>query len=906
MGLLRTSSASILFIFLFFPHLSADEQEQDYVDASVDIREREHGNTASAVDEPNYDSHFDKPAATTISEGAEDGVATDGTEVKNSPLHLATAVRTEGAAVLSAAQKLFHDEVLTRFPTHLSDYFFGNAGHDDDGDFDGRYVWAPRDDFYSSDTLASYRNHVVIQPPFRPFSTAEDVRLSMDRLSPNAKHHIRKQQYNKGMCNITKFEHYRIKNITKEQTALNTTEEIQSEQARATLAETNVTTTSTNTTTPTEPSLPQDPPPEPDKKQEKAGKEDECALVDYASKSAGALIIEKSKGWKGISNVLSSDNDQYAIVPTGEENKSLIIGLSEEILVKKIVLSNYERYSCNVKEFQIFGSQTMAHWANFGLYTAKSDKFGRQEFELHDSANWARYLRFRIISHYGDEHYLTITQISVYGSTMQQGFHEQWEEQQDDDNDDPVDEKVQKPVVSQGTNNSTDGESNLNVTLTNSSLSSKEVVSTESQHSSEEMEIEVDLIPKQLVSSKDSAAKGELCSSCRVRGVGNDGYLMFDWILPPVIETQCQWTALSSASVASSTARLYLFGFPASSVGMESVVLLPQKPPLFLNADGDSALQQKHDLIAEEHAPLSRLVLEETAAVADLLAQVQREIDQLLYLGEFKIKFTKPERIPSNNASVESQNPVTPVASTEENSGEKKANPVDVVASVKPPGSEIAPDVQSTHRTQSNQSVVVGEIVLENSPGMDILLARIPSASCLLDLNLTQYKKKSAQARSSTAGSANNNPATGGMEPIFKKLTGEIKSLQASLSVHEKFARDSVSCFHRVLLDLLIEQEKEREIQNRRLENLELFLSGTFLNHAFWDILSAIGNILSPVYLFHVAESLAVQLSEMKWNEAVAWVFENPWRFPSGVGFPLSLFFMFVFRRKRRTKCKLR
>lgn len=293
-------------------------------------------------------------------------------------------------------------------------------------------------------SAASYRNHVVViqlPPPFQAsfLRLDDDGELSsMDRLAEDIEQQIRRQQVRKQRrharrYNNTKFQCVPLSALSQgELPSTNPQDSVLSNEQEASASSILPTTAVTPTTTITSEvsssreasSL------EPDEKYPKPGKE-ESVLVDYASKSAGALIIEKSTGWKGTSNLLTSDNDQYAIVPTAESNKALIIGLSEEILVKKVVLSNYERYSSNVKEFQILGSQTMAHWANLGFYTAKSDKFGRQEFELQESENWARYLRFRIISHYGDdEHYLTITQISVHGTTMQQGFQEQWEENQ--------------------------------------------------------------------------------------------------------------------------------------------------------------------------------------------------------------------------------------------------------------------------------------------------------------------------------------------------------------------------------------------------------------------------------------------------------------------------------------------
>eukprot|EP00978_Attheya_sp_CCMP212_P049299 scaffold645859_cov67-Attheya_sp.AAC.1 len=158
--------------------------------------------------------------------------------------------------------------------------------------------------------------------------------------------------------------------------------------------------------------------------------------VDYANKSSGALILEKSPTMKGSSNLLNDDMDRYAIAPC-EDKKYVVVGLSEDILVKQVFLANYERYSSHVKEFTIFGSATMlmGDWAEVGTFTAKP-RNGEQSFDLTEPV-WARYLKFRFTTHYGSEHYCTLSQIKVHGSTMLQGFHEQWQASEEETEDDP-------------------------------------------------------------------------------------------------------------------------------------------------------------------------------------------------------------------------------------------------------------------------------------------------------------------------------------------------------------------------------------------------------------------------------------------------------------------------------------
>lgn len=179
-------------------------------------------------------------------------------------------------------------------------------------------------------------------------------------------------------------------------------------------------------------------------------------LVDYASKLAGAQVLEHPPSFKGASNLLTGDKDKYSIAPC-EDQKYVVIGLSEDILVKKIKLSNYERYSSRVKKFEVLASQeyptpTEEHWNSIGTYEAQS-KSGEQVFEL-ENPTWARYLQFRFLSHYGSEHYCTLSQIKVHGSTMLQGFHEQWVESEKKELElEEVDDTVELREESMGEDN---------------------------------------------------------------------------------------------------------------------------------------------------------------------------------------------------------------------------------------------------------------------------------------------------------------------------------------------------------------------------------------------------------------------------------------------------------------------
>ena len=118
------------------------------------------------------------------------------------------------------------------------------------------------------------------------------------------------------------------------------------------------------------------------------------------------------------------------------------------------------------------------------------------------------------------------------------------------------------------------------------------------------------------------------------------------------------------------------------------------------------------------------------------------------------------------------------------------------------------------------------------------LLHRFPSSKCLETLNFAGFKKDYLALRSKGNGQPEkNHPAGVPLEPIFKRLTDEIKALQANVAVHDQFAKESVMCYQGVLLELLMEMESLRTMQDARISQLEnAFYVGPWLA-TFWRFL---------------------------------------------------------------------
>ena len=86
------------------------------------------------------------------------------------------------------------------------------------------------------------------------------------------------------------------------------------------------------------------------------------------------------------------------------------------------------RYSSTVRQFLVLGSHQYpaSEWSLLGKFEA-GPEFGEQTFVLPQKV-WARYLKFRFVTHYEDEFYCTLTVIRVFGSTHIESIRQEIEE----------------------------------------------------------------------------------------------------------------------------------------------------------------------------------------------------------------------------------------------------------------------------------------------------------------------------------------------------------------------------------------------------------------------------------------------------------------------------------------------
>jgi len=83
--------------------------------------------------------------------------------------------------------------------------------------------------------------------------------------------------------------------------------------------------------------------------------------------------------------------------------------------VDTIEIANFEHYSSNLKDLELWGSSVYPTdtWFKLGNYTAENVKHA-QRFVLQEP-KWVRYLKLNLLSHYGSGFYCTLSVVEIYG-----------------------------------------------------------------------------------------------------------------------------------------------------------------------------------------------------------------------------------------------------------------------------------------------------------------------------------------------------------------------------------------------------------------------------------------------------------------------------------------------------------
>ncbi|KAJ4418152.1 hypothetical protein N0V82_005727 [Gnomoniopsis sp. IMI 355080] len=141
----------------------------------------------------------------------------------------------------------------------------------------------------------------------------------------------------------------------------------------------------------------------------------------YSSFDGGATILKTSPGAQNPKSILVENKDAYMLFTCSQENKFVIVELSEDVLVDTVVLANFEFFSSTIRHFRVSVSDKypvkLDKWKDIGTYQARNTR-DIQAFLIENPKIWAKYIRIEFLSHYGKEYYCPVSLLRVHGTRM--------------------------------------------------------------------------------------------------------------------------------------------------------------------------------------------------------------------------------------------------------------------------------------------------------------------------------------------------------------------------------------------------------------------------------------------------------------------------------------------------------
>lgn len=139
---------------------------------------------------------------------------------------------------------------------------------------------------------------------------------------------------------------------------------------------------------------------------------------NFASHDCGASIVKTNREAKSAGSILNDDKDSYLLNLCGD-TQYVIIELCEDILVDEVEISNFEFYSSMFRDVRVSVSDRFptTNWAKLGEFRAQNLRI-QQRFQIENSMIWTKFIKFEVLSHYGDEYYCPMSSVQVFGTTM--------------------------------------------------------------------------------------------------------------------------------------------------------------------------------------------------------------------------------------------------------------------------------------------------------------------------------------------------------------------------------------------------------------------------------------------------------------------------------------------------------
>jgi hypothetical protein len=142
--------------------------------------------------------------------------------------------------------------------------------------------------------------------------------------------------------------------------------------------------------------------------------------LNYASADCGAKVLAANDEAVDPSAVLVGSKDRYMLNPCSAPRQWIVIELCEEVGIDHMQIGNFEFFSSMIKEVQVLASNRYPtnSWALLGNFTLSNER-ELQSLDFGDESElfpeWFKYIKIRILSHWGKEFYCPITEIQVNG-----------------------------------------------------------------------------------------------------------------------------------------------------------------------------------------------------------------------------------------------------------------------------------------------------------------------------------------------------------------------------------------------------------------------------------------------------------------------------------------------------------
>ncbi|ELT94317.1 hypothetical protein CAPTEDRAFT_97284 [Capitella teleta] len=140
--------------------------------------------------------------------------------------------------------------------------------------------------------------------------------------------------------------------------------------------------------------------------------------INFASATCGAKILTSNNGAQNPAYLLTENKDQY-MINSCKAKKWFIVELCEPVQVHSIELGNLELFSSLPQEFvaSISDRYPSKEWKSLGVFHAREER-SIQSFSVGENPIYAKYLKnpiyakylkVEMITHYGHEHFCTLS-----------------------------------------------------------------------------------------------------------------------------------------------------------------------------------------------------------------------------------------------------------------------------------------------------------------------------------------------------------------------------------------------------------------------------------------------------------------------------------------------------------------